>query len=157
MVDNGAYQQTTIGSTGDGHFVGAGVVFGNEVLGGGDAVVEYVLFVHLSTGDVPVFTIFAAAAQIHHRVDTTSFQERNALRRETGRQADVETAVTIQIHRIFAIALQAFFVSEEHGNARAVLAFEKYLFASIFIRIEIELRAHVQFRLIFGQIVFENA
>ena len=79
----GTYQQTTVGATYNGDFVFIRIFFVDKIFGSRDEVVEYILLLHLSSGYVPVFTVFAATTQVDLCVDTAIFEEWDAHCTET--------------------------------------------------------------------------
>ena len=97
---------------------------------------------------MPLLAILVAAAQVGHRINTTSLEEWNAHHREARIQRDVKSAVTIKQRRVLTILLHTFFVCKEHRNACAVLAGIEYLFGGVVFRVEINLRSAEHYRLI---------
>ena len=73
---------------------------GDQVLGGGDGVVEDVLLVRQPAGVVPVRAVLAAAAQVGHHPDPAGLGEGDDGRREVRRQRDVEAAVAVEHARV---------------------------------------------------------
>ena len=141
LCHTGTYQQTTIRATYDSYFIFVSILIINKVFGSCDEIVEYILFLHLRTGYVPVFTILATTTQINLCIDTSILQERNTWCRETRIKADIETAVTIEIHRILTVFLKIFLISQEHRYLCAVLAGVEYLLRYKFIGVEVNLRS----------------
>lgn len=72
-----AHQQTTVRTAYDSNLIFIGILTINEVFGCRDKVIEYILFLHLRTCHVPLFTIFATTAQVCLCIDTAIFQKRN--------------------------------------------------------------------------------
>ena len=73
----GTHQQATIRTTYDSNLVFIGIVIINKVFGSGNEIVKYILFLHLRTCHVPLFTIFATTTQVCLCINTAIFQERN--------------------------------------------------------------------------------
>ena len=139
----GTYQQTTIGATYNGDFIFIRIFFVDKIFGSRDEVVEYILLLHLSSGYVPVFTVFAATTQVDLCVDTAIFEEWDAHCTETRVEADAETTVSVEEYRIFAVFLQIFLIGKEHRNFYTVFAGKEYLFRHKIIRVELYFRCTV--------------
>ena len=69
LRDHGAHEQAAVGAALDGEVLLVGVLFGDQLLGGGDEVVEDVLLLVEHAGAVPVLAELAAAAQVGHGED----------------------------------------------------------------------------------------
>ena len=67
----------------------------DEPLGGGDEVVENVLFLEFRAGLVPSLAIFAAAAEVGLGEDAAHLHPRHAADRKHRRQRDIEPAVAV--------------------------------------------------------------
>src|SRR5690348_14706575 len=90
---------------------------------------------------MPVFAVFAAAAEIGHSVNAAHFHPNKIGDTETGGKADVKTAVAVKQGGIVAVELQPAFVSDEHRDARAVLAIVEDLLGFIVGGIEVHFRS----------------
>src|SRR5205823_1543233 len=77
---------------------------GDQVLGGGDRVVEDVLLASQPAGVVPVGAVLAATAQGRHHPHPAGLGEGGDAGGEVRRHADVETAVAVERARMRAVA-----------------------------------------------------
>ena len=105
-----------------------GIFFGDQIFSRGDEIVKDVLLFQFDPGFVPFFAVFVAAANIGDGINAALFHPDEPRDRKSGCQRNVKTAVTVKQSRIRAVEFQAFFVNDEHRNARAVFAFVKDLF-----------------------------
>ncbi len=96
-------------------------LFGDQVLGRRDEVVEDVLLVLQHPGLVPCLAVLRAAAQVCFAEDAALLDEHDGRGTETGRAVDLEAAVGIEVARILAVELQILAVCDEHRHLRAVL------------------------------------
>ena len=69
LRDHGAHEQASVGAALDGEVILVGIFLGDQVLGGGDHVVEDILFLVEHAGAVPVFAELGPAAQVGDGVD----------------------------------------------------------------------------------------
>ena len=105
---------------------------------------------------MPFLTVFVAATEVSHSVNTAHLEEWDAHHRESWIQSDVEAAVAIKQCRILAVFLQIFLVSKEHRNSCAVLAGKENLLGCVILRIEIDLRCTEHLRCVRLDIIFIN-
>src|SRR5947209_8296916 len=136
LVRDCADEQAAVRDAVDGEAFGRRVLVRDEPLGCGDEVVKDVLLAKLRPGLVPLLAVLAAAPHVRRRIDETLFEKRETRRTEVRRRRDVEAAVAVEHRRVSAVELQSFFVNEEHGNARAVLARVEDLFGLVVRRLE---------------------
>ena len=139
----GTYQQTTVGTSYNGDFIFIRIFLVDQIFGSRDEIIEYVLFLHFSSGYVPVFTVFTTTAQVYLCVDTPIFEEWNAHGAEARVEADAEATVSVEEYRVFAVFLQIFLISKEHRNFYAVFAGEEYLFGHKIVRVELYFRGTI--------------
>ena len=125
----------------------------NHPFGCGDEIVEYVLLVHLGSGQMPGLAIFAAAAQVHLGIDAAGLEERNPVCGEGGGEGDVESAIAIKQDGIAAVEFYVLLMRHEHRDAGAVLALEEHLLHIEFRQVEICLRLAVDAALASFEIV----
>ena len=69
LRDHGAHEQASVGAALHGEMILVSILFGDEVLAGGDHVVEDVLFFVEHAGAVPVFAELGTPAQVGDGVD----------------------------------------------------------------------------------------
>ena len=103
----GADEQAAVRTAGDRQLMRSGVFLVDQVFGGRDKVVEHVLLSGKHTRPVPPFPELAAAAQVRHRINAALLHQQHRQRRETRRQIDVETAVSVQVNGILSVPFQA--------------------------------------------------
>ena len=149
----GSDEQAAVRSAGDRQLLLRRVFVVDQVLGRRDEVVEYVLLVGEHAGPVPFLAVFAATSKVHHGIDSALFHQQHAQRREAGRQADVESAVAVQVSRIVAVELHILAVYQKHRDGRAVLAVEKDLFGCEPVRIELQIGSFEHARLARSDVV----
>src|ERR1700730_5350419 len=99
-----------------------GILVFDQVLGRGNKVVKYVLFLQLRSGLVPLFAVLAAAAHVCRSVNESLLEQRQPERAEPRRVCGVESAITVEQGRVVAVELDSFFVNQKHWHARAVFA-----------------------------------
>ena len=116
-----AHEQAAVGAAADGEVLGRGVVVGDEVFGGGDEVVEDVLLVLEHGGLVPGLAVFVAAAQVGQREEAALLHPPGVFGIPAGEHGQIEAAVAGHEQARGAVAGQAFFAGDEHGDAGAVL------------------------------------
>ena len=98
-----------------------GVLEGDEVLGGGDEVIEHVLLLRFHSRLMPRFAILTAPAQRGRCIHATGLHPRHHGGREVGELIYREAAVRIQQGRIVAVEGEPLAMRDEHRNARAIL------------------------------------
>ena len=82
-----------------------GILLGNQVFGGGDEIVEYILFFLQHAGLMPVFSELGAAAKVGDRKDASVFEPNVASADKARGQANVKTAVSGQQRGVVTIQL----------------------------------------------------
>ncbi len=127
LGDHGAHEQASVGAALDGEVILVGILFGDQVLGGGDHVIEDILFFVEHAGAVPVFAELGAAAQVGDGEDAAVLHPEISGAAEGGREADVEASVGGEQRGVVPIFLNAFFMHDEHGDAGAVFRLEPFL------------------------------
>src|SRR5215510_4732570 len=133
LVQHRADQQPAVRPDLNRQFLRRRVFVGDQPFGGGDEIVEDVLFFQLHPGLVPLLAVFAAAAQVGGGVDEAVFEHRYAQRAERRGHRYVEPAIAVEQRRIIAVELQTFLVNQEHRHARAVLAVIEDLPGFVFV------------------------
>jgi hypothetical protein len=91
-----------------------------EEIGRAQEIVEHVLLAVEHALAVPVFAVFAASAQMGHRVEAPLLEELDHAAAEGGRVAHVEAAVPGEERGPSAVGGTIARVDEEHGNEGAV-------------------------------------
>ena len=132
-----SHEQAAVAAAFDGHELGGGEAFGDEVFGGGDEVVEHVELVHFCAGLVPGVAVFVASAEVGLGVDAAVFEPEDAVGVEAGVERYAESAVAVEVDGVFAVALDAFFVGDEHGYLGAVGRGVEYLFGDVVGGVEV--------------------
>jgi len=152
----GAYEEAAVATAGDGEFFFVSVALLDEVLAGGDEVVEDVLFFEQHTGLMPFFAVFAAAAEVGHGKDAAIFEQYQAGSAEAGREADVEAAVAVQVGGVGAVELKALAVYDEHTDFSTVFAGVEDLLLDVILGIELELGGKERLRFAGFYVVLED-
>jgi len=116
-----ADEQAAIGAAENGELLRPRVPFSDQPLGGGDEIIENVLFLLQHAGAVPVFPLLAAAAQIGQGVEAAGLEPRHHALVEFGRRGNAEAAIAVEERGIAAVSLQTFLMDQEHADAGAVL------------------------------------
>ena len=150
----GTYQQTTVWTTYDGYFIRIGILIVDKEFGGRYKIIEHILLFHLSTGNVPLFTVFITTPQVYLCINTSIFKEWNAVDAESRVEADAKPSVSIKEYRVLPISLQVFFICKEHRNHNTVFTGEEDLFGYEFVRVELYFRSTIQFISICIHIIF---
>ena len=150
----GADQQSAVRAAVDGQLVRRRVFSGDQVLGGGDEVVEDVLLVLEHAGLVPLLAVLRAAAQVGDAVDAALLDEHQRRGVEAGREVDLKTAVSVKQAGILAVALHVLAAGDEHRDLRAVLRGVEHLLGREQFGIEIHLRSLVERRFARSDVVF---
>src|SRR5690606_36450304 len=83
--------------------------------------------------------VFPPAPEIGYRIDSPLFHPDGVHNAEGWGEADVEAPISVEHGGIFAIALQAFFISDDHGDPGAVLGGVEDLFGFVILRVEVDL------------------
>ena len=102
---------------------------------------------------MPGLAVLAAAAQVGRHINAALLQPGDAAHAEARVHADVEAAVGIEDGGIFAVEFNAFFVYDEHGRLRAVLAGIEHLLGHVVVGVEVHFRAAEQRALAAGDVV----
>src|SRR5690242_4807454 len=74
LYERSTHQQSTIASTLNRQLICVGVLFPDQVLGGGDEIVKYVLLTIEHSGAMPLLTVFRATAKVGQREHSSAFQ-----------------------------------------------------------------------------------
>ena len=85
---------------------------------------------------MPLLAIFAAAAQVGHRVNAAHFEPDQVAHAEGRRERNIESAVAVQERGCVAVGLETLFVGDEHGHLHAVLARDPNLSGLEVVRLE---------------------
>src|ERR1700691_997254 len=105
----------------------------------GDEVIENILLMQLGAGEMPVFAVLAAAAQVGLSVNASHLKPHQVRHRERGRKRNVEAAVSIEQHAVLAVEFEPFLVSEKHRDACTVFALIENLRGFIAAGVKIDL------------------
>ena len=149
-------QQTAVRSPGNGQTTRLGVALIDEVFACCNEVVKYVLLLEQHARFVPFFPKFTSAAQVGHGINAVVFQEQQQGRAETRGQADVKTAVRIEVRWSVTVERESFFVDNEHRHRGAVLGFVPDLLRFEVFGVEINFRCSKQRAFTRGHIVAVN-
>ena len=133
----GTDEEAAVAGPGDGELLARGVALGDQVLGRGDEVVEHVLLLLEDALFVPRHSVLPSAAQAGYGVDAAHLQPQDVADVELGCDADVETAVPVEVGGRVTLERGPFFVREEHGDVGAVLAGVEDLSSFIVVRVEL--------------------
>ena len=142
----GADQQAAVGTAPDREPRRPGVAPPDQLLRGGDEVVEHLLLVPQHPGTVPVLAVFAAAAQHCLGVHPAPLQPGIDAALEGGRDRHVEAAVPVEQRRRLAVAGRPLPAHHEDGDAGAVVADGEDLLRLVQRRVDGELHARVHLR-----------
>ncbi len=156
LAHDRADEQSAIGAAHDTQLLGACVFVGDQVFGGADEVVKYILLLQEHATLVPGFAVFAATTQVRYRIDAAIFKQYNVGGAERRQNVDVKSAVGIEQRRIVAVHFQALFVDDEHRHLGAVLAIVEDLIGLILRGIKIDFRLPVLFGFVGFDVVFED-
>ena len=116
-----AHEQAAVAASLSRNAGGVGVLLADEPLGAAVKVVEGVLLLVQHTAAVPALAVLVAAADtgLHH--DHSAFQQRAVKSDVAGRDTVVESAVSVDQHRVIAVHFEPLLVVDEGGDLRAVL------------------------------------
>ena len=153
LVHDCADEQAAVGTALQGQLLLARIFLVDEVFRRRDAVVEYVLLLHLGTGLVPFLAVFAAAAQVHDSQHAALLQPGDPRRAETRGERDVEAAVPVEQRRVVAVHLDALLVGDEHRDLGAVLRGEELLLGHVFVGVELDLGLLVERGFVVGDVI----
>src|SRR5690606_581284 len=103
LCDHGTYQEATVTTTLNGQMRLVGPLLGHKVFRSSNEVVVHILFLFLHAGLVPLFAVFATAAQVRHGEYTALLQQDHPAGAEARRKADVESAVCIEKRRVLPV------------------------------------------------------
>src|SRR5437899_10764034 len=102
----------------------AGVSLANKILGASDEVFPGVRLGFLFSGQMPFYTVVAAAAHARKCHDSPALEPRQIIRsKEWLSVNNAIGSVAIQQRRIRAVAFQSSFVKNDQRNRRLVVAF----------------------------------
>ena len=127
LVGDRPNQKTAITAAKNRQMFGGREFLLNEIFGGGDEVIENVLFLQSHAGFVPLFAVLVSAPQVGDGVNSAFFHPCQPTDAKARRQRNREAAVTIQDSRIFAVTFQPFFVNQKQRDAGSVLTGDKNL------------------------------
>src|SRR3712207_3615500 len=150
----GSYQQSAVRTAYNGYSLFVRIFIVDQVFGGGDEVVEYILLLHLRAGDVPFFAILASAAQVYLYIDAAVLEEWDARGGEIRVEADAESAVSVQEYGVLSVLLQVFLVGKEHRYLRSVFAGEEDLLGDEIVGVELYFGSPVKFVAVSVHIIF---
>ncbi len=154
LVDNGSHEQAAVAAAFDGEKFGACPVVAYHVFGGGDKVVEYVLFLHFCACFVPSLAVFAAASQVCRGVYAAVLEPQQAVGVETWVERHVEASVAVEIDRIVAVLFEVGTADNEHRHAGAVGRGVEHLLGDVAVGVEpFDFRFVKQCRGVIGQVV----
>ena len=122
LVRDGAHEQAAVGAALNRQPFGRRVLVRDQILPGGNEVVEHILLLQLRARLVPGLAVLAAAAHVGRGKHESLFEQRQPQRIERRCRGDVEAAVAGQQRRVAAVACESFLIDEEHRHAGAVLA-----------------------------------
>ena len=117
-----SHQQAAVRPAPDGEILGRGVLVGDEIFGRAEPIVEDVLLVGEHGGLVPGLAVLVAAAKVGEREPSSLLQPPGVFGVPDGELAERKASVAGHKEALGAVALEAFFARDEHGDAGAVLA-----------------------------------
>ena len=153
LIQSCSDQETPVAAPLDRQLLGRGVALADQVLGGGDEVVEDVLLLELGTGSVPALAVLAAATKVGDGENAAHLQPDESIRPEAGSHRDVEAAVAVEHGGVTAIEIDAVSMGDEHRHLGAVTTLVEHLSRLEAVELCVDLRSAKQAPLSGGDIV----
>ena len=122
LCEECAHEQAAVAATFDGEFIGTRVSPSDEVFRARREIVEHVLLFREVPCEMPLFTVFATAADIGDDVDAATVEPQAMLEIKARSHADAVAAVGVKKRGIVAVELRAFAAQDVDGDFCAVLA-----------------------------------
>src|SRR6516164_493213 len=111
-----AHEQAAVAAALDGQLFRRSVLAVDEVLGAGGEVIKDILLVCPAAGLVPLFAVFAAAAQVGHDPNAALVEPDPTRAGKSGLLAAIEAAVAGQERRIAAVPLRPLALDDVEWN-----------------------------------------
>src|SRR5437016_14356061 len=85
---------------------------------------------------MPIFAEFSSASRVDDRVNSSTLEEWDHMRRKRRQQADAKAAISMNHRRMVAVALDPSLMNQEHRYARLVARFKPDLLDRKIFRIK---------------------
>src|SRR4029077_15084778 len=100
LSENGADQQSTVGSSPNGNLSGARILRIDQCLCGRNEIVEHILFLFFRPSLMPFTTVLSSTPKIRHRANPSLLDPTQIRFGKRRRDRNIESAITREVGRI---------------------------------------------------------